>query len=143
MRSKFAAFAVCLLGWTGLLAQEPSSRPRSIRLDDLFEIKSLGDPQFSPDGAWVAYTVGESSLKKDNSETSVWMVSTGDGAEIRMTRKGSSASQPRWSPQPRIRYQPGLEPRWEVPGSRDCHATRSDLVRGPQSRHFSPGRRNS
>ena len=83
---------------TGLQAQEPSTERRPIRLDDLFEIKRVGDPQFSPDSGWVAYTVSESSLEKDCSETSIWMASTSDGAEIRMTRKGSSGSQPRWSP---------------------------------------------
>ena len=82
MRLRLATFVVCLIAC----------------LDDLFEIKRVGDPQFSPDSGWVAYTVSESRLEKDSSETSIWMVSTSGGAEIRMTRKGSSGSQPRWSP---------------------------------------------
>ena len=46
----------------------------------------------------MAYTVSESSLENDSSETSIWMVSTSDGDEIRMTGKGTSGTQPRWSP---------------------------------------------
>ncbi len=99
MRLRFAAFVVCLIAClASLQAQEPSTERRPIRLDDLFEIKRVGDPRFSPDSGWVAYTVSESSLEKDRSETSIWMVSTSDGAEMRMTRKGTSGSQPRWSP---------------------------------------------
>ena len=90
-----ACLIACLVS---LQAQGPSTGRRPIRLDDLFEIKRVGDPRFSPDSGWVAYTVSESSLEKDRSETSIWMASTTDGAEIRMTRKGTSGSQPRWSP---------------------------------------------
>ena len=99
MLLRLAASVVCLIAFlVSLQAQEPSTERRPIRLDDLFEIKRVGPPQFSPDSGWVAYTVSESSLEKDRSETSIWMASTSGGAEIRMTRKGSSGSQPRWSP---------------------------------------------
>ena len=99
MLLRFTAWIVCLVTClVGLQAQEQSTKRRPIQVDDLFEIKRVGDPQFSPDSGWVAYTVSESSLEKDRSETSIWMVSTSDGAEIRMTRKGTSGNQPRWSP---------------------------------------------
>ena len=51
---------VCLIAFlVSLQAQEPSPERRPIRLDDLFEIKRIGAPQFSPDSGWVAYTVSE------------------------------------------------------------------------------------
>ena len=91
MLLRFTASILCLLAClAGLQGQEPSAGPRPIHVDDLFAIKRVGDPQFSPDSGWVAYTVSESSLEGDSSETSIWMASTSDGAEIRMTRKGSS-----------------------------------------------------
>lgn len=71
---------------------------RFIEIDDYFRLKRVGDPQISPEGKWVAYTVSETDLKEDKRETRVWMISTSGGEPIPMTAKGSSASRPRWSP---------------------------------------------
>ena len=99
MPLRFTASAVYLIAClASLQAQELSTERRPIQVDDLFEIRRVGDPQFSPDSGWVAYTVSESNPESDSSETSIWMASTSDGSEIRMTRQGTSGSQPRWSP---------------------------------------------
>ncbi len=71
---------------------------RNLTIDDYFKLKRVSDPQVSPEGKWVAYTVSATDLEKDKSETQVWMASTGGGEAIPMTAKGSSASRPRWSP---------------------------------------------
>ena len=71
---------------------------RAISLDDLFKIKSVGDPQRSPDGRWVAYTVGTTDLEKDKRDTDIWMVGWAGGEEIRLTSSPDGESAPRWSP---------------------------------------------
>ncbi len=71
---------------------------RNLTIDDYFAIKRVQNPQISPDGKWVAYTVTEVDLKKDKSETRIWMIPAAGGEAIPMTAKGSSASRPRWSP---------------------------------------------
>jgi dipeptidyl aminopeptidase/acylaminoacyl peptidase len=71
---------------------------RPITVDDFFEMKTVRNPQISPDGKWIAYTVSEMDLKKDKSETRVWMISTSGGEAMPMTSKGYSAGSPRWSP---------------------------------------------
>ena len=48
--------------------------PRPLRVDDIFALKTVGDPQISPDGAWVAYTVRSLDPKEDASDTDVYMV---------------------------------------------------------------------
>ena len=75
---------------------------RLIEPEDLFEIKSVGSPAISPDGAWVAYTVRSTSLEDDSSETRIWMASTTDGTVLPMSGPGSSASNPQWSPDGRL-----------------------------------------
>ena len=57
----FAAFFIAALAPLG--SGQAAKRP--IALDDLFKIKSVGSPQRSPDGKWVAYTVGTTDLEKD------------------------------------------------------------------------------
>ncbi len=69
MRVFMIAFA-CLF-----LAAPAPARPakRPIGLDDLAKIKTVGDPQVSPDGKWVAYTAGTVDAEKDKRDTDVWM----------------------------------------------------------------------
>ncbi|MCW5962338.1 MAG: S9 family peptidase [Pyrinomonadaceae bacterium] len=71
---------------------------RAITIDDYFNVKEVKDPQLSPDGKWIAYTVTELDLKEDKSETRIWMVASTGGEAIPMTAKGYSAEHPRWSP---------------------------------------------
>jgi dipeptidyl aminopeptidase/acylaminoacyl peptidase len=71
---------------------------RPVALDDLFKIKGVGDPQRSPDGKWVAYTVGTTDLEKDKRDTDLWMVGWDGGEEIRLTSSPDGESTPRWSP---------------------------------------------
>lgn len=69
-----------------------------LETDHFFELKNVRNPQISPDGKWVAYTVSESDFDANKSETGIWMVPAGGGEAIPMTAKGSSAGNPRWSP---------------------------------------------
>ena len=71
---------------------------RPISVDDLLALQSVGDPQISPDGEWVAYTVRKRDLEEDESGTRIWMISTSGGNPIPMTSEDYSASNPRWSP---------------------------------------------
>tara|TARA_R110000868_G_scaffold37111_9_gene131505 strand:+ start:38808 stop:40802 length:1995 start_codon:yes stop_codon:yes gene_type:complete len=79
---------------TLITAQE---NPRAIQIEDLLNLKRVGSPVISPDGDWIAYTVSETDLKEDKSETRIWMIPTKGGEAIPMTGKGYSASQPQWS----------------------------------------------
>jgi hypothetical protein len=61
------AIVGAILGSISLAAQ--SRRP--LQPDDIFELKTVGDPRISPDGAWVAYTVTQMDRKDDNSDTDI------------------------------------------------------------------------
>ena len=71
---------------------------RTLVVDDYFRIKEVGDPQISPDGKWVAYTVETASLKDDKNRRRIWMVPTAGGTPIALTDENESSSHPRWSP---------------------------------------------
>ncbi|MDH3812892.1 MAG: S9 family peptidase [Acidobacteriota bacterium] len=89
---------------TGLVAAQDEkadatqATPRPLTIDDYFKIHEVGDPQVSPDGKWVAYTVTKQDLEKDESKTRIWMAPTAGGDPVPMTAKDKSASRPRWSP---------------------------------------------
>jgi dipeptidyl aminopeptidase/acylaminoacyl peptidase len=78
-------------------AQAPSQK-RPLNLDDLARMRSVNDPQLSPDGTWVAYTVGAVDTEKDKRDTDVWMTSWDGAQHVRLTSTPDGESRPRWSP---------------------------------------------
>jgi len=71
---------------------------RNLQVDDYFALQSVGSPHISPDGGWVAYTIGTKDLENDRSESRLWIVSTSGGEPRPMTAKGTSVGSPGWSP---------------------------------------------
>lgn len=94
-KSILSGFLFLLCITTAIIAQE---NQKTIQIEDLLNLKGVGSPVVSPDGAWIAYTVSETDIEKDKSETQIWMIPSNGGEAIPMTGKGYSASQPKWSP---------------------------------------------
>ena len=89
----FVAASAILLA-TAAFAQ--GKRPLSA--DDIYNLKEVRDPQRSPDGKWVAYTVTRAIRESDKNDTDVWMVSWDGQQQIQLTFSPDSESTPRWSP---------------------------------------------
>lgn len=88
---------------TGFLLAAPfvshaAEAPRPLKVDDVFSIKGVGDPQISPDGRWVAYTVRSLDLKKDAADTDVYMIPFAGGAAVQLTSSPKGENRPRFSP---------------------------------------------
>lgn len=100
MKSRFGMLlCVLVLFASPSLAQSASSSaPRPVTIDNLFGMQEVEDPQISPDGQFVAYTVTSASLKDDKSETRIWMTPYAGGDSIPLTAAGNSSDHPRWSP---------------------------------------------
>jgi dipeptidyl aminopeptidase/acylaminoacyl peptidase len=77
-------------------SQSPTKRP--LRASDIYQLRGVNDPQLSPDGAWVAYSVTAVDSAKDKSDTDVWMTSWDGTQTIRVTSSPESEGSPRWSP---------------------------------------------
>ena len=96
MKSNFYKFSISILFICFCLQMNSQ---KAIDIADLMNLKSVSDPQISPDGKWVAYLTTEMDLKKDESQSQLWMISIEGGAAIPMTSKDFySPSSPRWSP---------------------------------------------
>lgn len=81
-----------------LLAAPAAAQPRSLAVDDIFNIREVRDPQRSPDGKWVAYTVTTAIRDTDKNNTDVWMVSWDGAQHVQVTSTPEGESSPRWSP---------------------------------------------
>jgi dipeptidyl aminopeptidase/acylaminoacyl peptidase len=71
---------------------------RAITLDDHSRIIGVGDPQRSPDGQWVAYTVTTIDAEKDRRNTDIWMIKWDGSEQLQLTSSPDGESSPRWSP---------------------------------------------
>jgi dipeptidyl aminopeptidase/acylaminoacyl peptidase len=120
------AFALATAGSTG------AQSGRALTIEDYYRIKSVGDAQISPNGAWVAFTL-TTRIEDDNTNAIETFVVPVDGsaAPRKVMHGGKSVAQPRWvgdsvlqyslnaktnsdvfvggpAPQPRIKPDPAL-----------------------------------
>src|SRR5438034_1271231 len=120
---------VSLFPFPGLSAQK-----RAITIDDYLALKSVGNPQLSPDGKWVAYTVTEQSLKDNRGITRIWLADVASGAMRQLTAGPGTARQPRWSPAGRTLAfvstgEDGAQP-WVLPYAGCARRSQSRLADG-------------
>ena len=66
--------------------------------DDLVTMARVGAPVVSPDGAWVAYTVGRVDPRDDKNVSQLWMVSWDGKQDVQLTFSKDGAGDPQWSP---------------------------------------------
>src|SRR5438105_4122372 len=101
LRTTRTLYALLLtLGARGVAAQAPAlaPAPRLVTVADLFRLRDVADPQLSPDGAWVAYTVTRADSVEDSQPGAVWMTSWDGARTLRLTNSKEGESAPRWSP---------------------------------------------
>jgi len=96
LRRPAAALIIVLAAVSAALAQAPARRP--LKLDDLDRVRQVADPQVSPDGQWVAYTVTRVDVAADKDDADVWMVSWDGARSVRLTSSPDGEKKPRWSP---------------------------------------------
>ena len=93
----YIAFFLLLTSATICYSQTANSN-RTLTPSDIYRLQSLSDPQISPDGKWVAYTLTSVDSVKNKRNTDIWMVSWDGKENIQLTFTPDSESQPRWSP---------------------------------------------
>ncbi|PYU13812.1 MAG: S9 family peptidase [Acidobacteria bacterium] len=94
LRSGLVCALVLAFGFE-IAAQETAKHP--IAFDDMIKMHRVAEPQISPDGKWVAYTVATPDMDANRNVTNIWMVSTTGGAPQQLTQSGHDTS-PVWSP---------------------------------------------
>jgi dipeptidyl aminopeptidase/acylaminoacyl peptidase len=81
-----------------LAAQPAAQQRRLITETDLFRFVWIADPQIAPDGAQVAFVRVTADEKKDQYDTSIWIVPADGSAAPRPLTGGTRDVSPRWSP---------------------------------------------
>jgi dipeptidyl aminopeptidase/acylaminoacyl peptidase len=93
-RRNFAILLVAGLSLATLHAQ--NLKPLSF--DDFIKVKRLADPQLSPSGEWIAYTVTVMDKEANKGQSAIWIVPVISGEPRLLASSPASDSTPRWSP---------------------------------------------
>jgi dipeptidyl aminopeptidase/acylaminoacyl peptidase len=65
--------------------------------EDMMKLKRVGEPEVSPDGKWVIFSVVDVSLEANTKTPHIWIVPTAGGEE-REIIADQDADRPRWAP---------------------------------------------
>jgi dipeptidyl aminopeptidase/acylaminoacyl peptidase len=90
--------AACTLLALSLATSAGAQTQRALTAEDIYNLQEVRDPQRSPDGKWVAYTVTRAIRDTDKNDTDVWIVSWDGRQQLQMTATPEGESSPRWSP---------------------------------------------
>jgi dipeptidyl aminopeptidase/acylaminoacyl peptidase len=99
--SPFTLVALLLLVSAQVSGSATDSIPsvkRPIRPADIYRLPTINDPQISPDGKWVSYTLTTIDSLKDSRNSDLWMVSWDGTQDIQLTSSPDGESRGRWSP---------------------------------------------
>ena len=94
----FKRLPLLLASILALVAALSAQTRHPLKLDDLARFRNVSDPQISPDGQWIAYTVSTIDTKEDKGSTHIWMVKYDGTNDRQITFSNDGEGSPRWSP---------------------------------------------
>lgn len=94
MKRFVAVVAVLLVGLCSLAV----AQNRTYTIEDLLKTRRVGDPQVSPDGKHVAFTIGDVNFDANRIVTQIFVTSIEGGGMKQLTSGDRSSTAPRWSP---------------------------------------------
>jgi dipeptidyl aminopeptidase/acylaminoacyl peptidase len=92
----FVLFPATALTQNWRLAAQPSAKPFTIA--ELLKVRRVADPQLSPDGRWIAYTITDTDKPANKRTSQIYLVSVQGGDPRRLDSGAGSAAAQRWSP---------------------------------------------
>src|ERR1700731_2774781 len=81
---------------SALRAQAPAKH--AMTFDDLVAMQRVSEPQISPDGRAVVYTVGTTDMEANRVARNIWVISTAPGSQPRQLTQDGHDTRPQWSP---------------------------------------------
>src|SRR3954462_11252797 len=92
----------------GIALPALSQATRPFPFDDMMKLKRVGDPQVSPDGKWVIFSVVDVDLAANTKTPHIWIVPLGTQGPSTASSPGTTgereiiadqdADRPRWAP---------------------------------------------
>ena len=81
-----------------LFAVEAAAEKPPFGFEAMMKLQRIDDPQLSPDGKTVSFTVQSVDLAQNTKPTQIYTVGTENGAPQMITHDGGTNNRPRWTP---------------------------------------------
>src|SRR5271166_1158816 len=81
-----------------LLASTLSAQKQPFDVTAMLKLSRISEPQLSPDGKSVAFTVQTVDVDQNTKPSQIWVLPSEGGQAVQMTHDGSLSERPRWSP---------------------------------------------
>src|SRR5713101_765723 len=94
MKLLVLSLSIVVLTFPSLVA----AQGRHFTIGDLLKVRRVGDPQVSPKGDMVAYTITDIDKAANHGVTQIYVVPIGGGEPRQLTNDEHSSASPRWSP---------------------------------------------
>lgn len=98
MKRLLSSISIILLVLTPVAAQRYQKPLKPFTIDELLQVRRVGEPQLSPDGRWIAYTIADTDKAANRRTTQIYLISSQGGDPRQLTNEKQSSSSPRWSP---------------------------------------------
>jgi dipeptidyl aminopeptidase/acylaminoacyl peptidase len=114
--ARIAAVSLSLLA----IAHQSSAQGRRLAVEDYYRARTVGVPQMSPDGKWVAFPVSTRIEATNGDSSEVWLAAS-DASQPprRVSAPGTHATAPQWSDDGRLSFRAGGRPVSVNPASPD------------------------
>jgi dipeptidyl aminopeptidase/acylaminoacyl peptidase len=135
--------ALLLLSVAASVTAAGSARGSEVLTVEKFaSMTRCSDPQISPDGRKVAFTVSVPDIAANRNETHIWVAPLGGGPVVRFVSGQGADSHPRWSPDgDRIAFvstRGGSSQIWMIPASGGEAVRLTDISTGAHDPVWSP-----
>jgi dipeptidyl aminopeptidase/acylaminoacyl peptidase len=94
-------FLILFLALITFLSSAFAQAKHPFTFEDMMKLKRVGEPEVSPDGKWVIFSVVDVSLEANTKTPHIWIVPTAGGGSNEKEREiiaDQDADRPRWSP---------------------------------------------
>lgn len=98
LSNKYSMRISLLLFCSLLILLVQAQQKRNLQPSDLYRLHNISSVIPSPDGKWIAYSLGTYDSTKDRQTTDIWMVSTDGKESVQLTNNPAGESSPKWSP---------------------------------------------
>ncbi|MGH9873648.1 MAG: prolyl oligopeptidase family serine peptidase [Pyrinomonadaceae bacterium] len=98
MKRFVIAISVLLFALSSFAAIATAQDTRRFTVEELLKVRRVGDPQVSPNGKRIAFTIGEVNWDANKVITQIYVMQI-DGSNLKqLTNGAASSTAPRWSP---------------------------------------------
>ncbi|HYU97184.1 MAG TPA: S9 family peptidase [Pyrinomonadaceae bacterium] len=99
MKRFVIAISVLVFALSSFAAIATAQETRRFTVEDLLKVRRVGDPQVSPNGKRVAFTIGDVNYDLNKVITQIYVMQIDGGGLKQLTNGAASSTTPRWSPE--------------------------------------------